>query len=65
MTPLLCTYETMLIRLLFLGNEISLLHNQTEEIESRSLDGSDFGMMNDMDNIILEDIRRKHVIGGT
>ena len=55
----------MLIRLLFIGHETSLLHNQTEEIESRSLDSSDFGMMNDMDNVILEDIRRKHVIGGT
>ena len=55
----------MMIIILFLGHESSLLHNQTEEIESRSLDDSDFGMMNDMDNVILEDIRRKHVIGGT
>ena len=58
-------YEMILIGILLLGHESSSLHNQTEEIESRSLDDSVFGMMNDMDNVILEDIRRKHVIGGT
>ena len=63
--PLLCMYEMILIGILLLGHESSSLHNQTEEIESRSLDDSVFGMMNDMDNVILEDIRRKHVIGGT
>ena len=55
----------MLIGISFLGHESSSLHNQTEEIESRSLDDSVFGTMNDMDSVILEDIRRKHVIGGT
>ena len=42
-----------------------MITNQTDEIESRTLDETDFGMVNDMDNVILEDIRRKHVIGGT
>ena len=45
-----------------LGNASSSFR---EKIESREIDGNSFGMRNEMDNVILQDIRRKHVIGGT
>ena len=61
---MLIFFVIICLNLCFLGNESSSFANQKEEVESRTLDDSDFGMSNDMDNVILQDIRRKHVIGG-